>query len=58
MTRTGKAMPDSHARIITALRRGDPVAARKAPRQELRTASQKILARIMAEESGQWRLSG
>jgi GntR family transcriptional regulator, rspAB operon transcriptional repressor len=54
LTHTGKVMPDNHARIITALHRGGPVAARKALRQVSRTVNQKILARIMAEESGQW----
>lgn len=57
MTRTGKTMPDSHARVITALRKADTVAARRALRHELRLASQKILVRIMAEESGRWRLN-
>ena len=57
MTRTGKAMPDSHAQIISALRREDPAAAKRALVQELRTASRKILSKVMAEAGGRWRLN-
>jgi DNA-binding GntR family transcriptional regulator len=57
MTRTGKVMPDSHAEIITALGKGSPVAARKALLKALRTAAKKILAHVLAEESGRRRLN-
>lgn len=57
MTRTGKVMPDSHAQIITALRKGSPGAASKALLKELRTAAKKILAHVLAEESGRWQLN-
>ena len=57
MTRTGKVMPDSHAQIISALRKGSAVAARRALVNELRTAAKKILAHVLAEESGRWGLN-
>ncbi|MDJ0782288.1 MAG: GntR family transcriptional regulator [Desulfosarcinaceae bacterium] len=57
MTRTGKTMPDSHAQILSALRKADGAAARRALLQELRTARRKILERVMDEESGRWRLN-
>lgn len=57
MTRTGKAMPDSHALVIAALREGNAAAARKALLKELRTAAKKIIAHVLAEESGGWRLN-
>jgi DNA-binding GntR family transcriptional regulator len=57
MTHTGKVMPDSHAQTLTALGKGSPVAARKALLKELRTAAKKILAHVLAEESGRRRLN-
>ena len=56
MTRTGKAMPDSHAQIITALDQGHPAAARKALLGELQTARRKILDKVLAEAGDRWQL--
>lgn len=54
MRRAGKGMQSSHARIVEALRRGDPEAARQALSDELADTRSIVLDRVIQDQGASW----
>lgn len=52
----GRIQPESHARIVAALRSRDKERAIELTRQELKATRDAILDRVMQEEAANWRL--
>lgn len=52
----GRIQPESHARIVAALRSRDKERAVELTRQELKATRDAILDRVMQEEAANWRL--